>query len=283
MLSDDVIHHLRDVINTPDLSATRYRLLQEIGRGGMGIVYAAQDIELGRKVAIKIVNTAEEARTLALLEHPGIVPVHDSGELPDGRRYYVMKLVEGNRLDTYRASATSLEDRLRTFLRVCEPVAFAHSRGVVHRDLKPENVMIGSFGEVLVLDWGIAGRLDSEPGAAAGTRGYMPPEQHTGTPDVRGDIYSLGKLLEFLLGGTSPKPVRAIASRAVQLNRELRYPTVSDLAADVTRYLDGQRVHAYRESVFELASRWVLRNKPLVLLILAYLFGRAAIFFFMRR
>jgi serine/threonine protein kinase len=283
MLSDDVIHHLRNVINAPDLPGTRYQLLDEIGRGGMGIVYAAQDIILGRKVAIKVVNNREEARTLAFLEHPGIVPVHDSGELPDGRGYYVMKFVEGSRLDAYLASAPSLEDRLRTFLRVCEPVAFAHSRGVIHRDLKPENVMIGSFGEVLVLDWGIAGRLDSGPGAAAGTRGYMAPEQRTGITGVRSDIYSLGKLLEFLLEGISPKAVRAIASKAADPDREIRYPGVPDLAADIVRYLDGQRVHAYRESIFELASRWLAGNRPLVLLIVTYLLVRAAIFFWMRR
>jgi serine/threonine protein kinase len=282
MLSDDVIRRLQKVINAPDLTGTRYQLLDEIGRGGMGVVYAAHDVNLGRRVAVKVVNDAEEARTLAFLEHPGIVPVHDSGELPDGRQYYVMKLVEGVRLDKYRAAAPTLEDRLRTFLRICQPVAFAHVRGVIHRDLKPENVMIGSFGEVLVLDWGMAGRLESGPSAEAGTRGYMAPEQRAGITDVRSDIYSLGQLLEFLLEKTSPKAVRAIASKAGHPDREIRYPDVSDLAGDITRYLDGQRVNAYRESVFELASRWLSNHKPLALLILTYLLVRIAIFLVQR-
>jgi serine/threonine protein kinase len=283
MLSDEVINHLLNVINTPDLSGTRYRVLNEIGRGGMGVVYAAHDALLGRNVAVKIVNNRAEARTLAFLEHPGIVPVHDSGELPDGRLYYVMKFVEGVRLDTYRASAHTLEDRLRIFVRVCEPVAFAHSRGVIHRDLKPENIMIGSFGEVLVLDWGVAGRLDSAPDTAAGTPGYMAPEQTKGTTDIHTDIYSLGKVLEFLLDGTSREAIRAIASKAAHVSREMRYGSVSDLSADIMRYLDGRPVDAYREPIFERAYRWLSGNRTLVLLILTYVVIRVAIFFFARR
>src|SRR3954451_12205429 len=156
MLSDHVLSHLRTIIDFPDLSGTRYRVVEEIGRGGMGVVYQAYDEVLERTVALKVLNGPREARTLASLEHPGIVPVHDAGVLPDGRAFYAMKLVQGTRLDRYRAAAPSISDRLRTFLRICEPIAFAHSRGVIHRDLKHENLMIGDFGEVLVLDWGIA-------------------------------------------------------------------------------------------------------------------------------
>src|SRR3954463_674433 len=156
MLSDQVISHLPTVIDLPDLSSTRYRVIEEIGRGGMGVIYHAFDGVLQRSIALKVLNGTQEARTLASLEHPGILPVHDAGVLPDGRTFYAMKLVQGTRLDRYRATTPSTSDRLRTFLRICEPVAFAHSRGVIHRDLKPENLMIGDFGEVLVLDWGIA-------------------------------------------------------------------------------------------------------------------------------
>src|SRR6267142_582789 len=133
----------------------------------MGTVYRAEDTELDRQVAIKVLNAREaneelakrmvrEAQIIARLEHPGIVPVHDVGLLPDGRVFYAMKLVRGSRLDEYAAENNSLKDRLRKFQAACEAVAFAHAHGVIHRDLKPQNIMIGSFGEVLVLDWGVA-------------------------------------------------------------------------------------------------------------------------------
>ncbi len=282
MLSDRVFNHLRGVIDAPDVAGTRYELIEEIGRGGMGIVYLAHDNVLGRSVALKILSGTEEARTMASLEHPGIVPVHEAGTLPGGRSYYAMKFVQGTRLDNYRVGAPSLADRLRTFLRICEPVAFAHSRGVIHRDLKPENVMIGEFGEVLVLDWGVAGRLDTTA-TVAGTQGYMSPEQLAGITDARTDIYSLGKVLEYLLAATDPKPAQAIAAKASNPDSSLRYSSVLEFAEDVVRFLDGQPVRAYRESPFERAVRWISRNNTLTLLILTYLLVRSAIFFFFRR
>ena len=189
-LPDRVVDHLRQICDTPDLSGTRYRLLGELGRGGMGTVYAAEDTVLERRVALKVLNEPDldgeaaarllrEARVVARLEHPGIVPVYDAGALADGRVYYAMKLVEGRRLDEVRASAASVADLLRVFERLCEAVAFAHAHGVVHRDLKPENVMVGPFGEVLVMDWRVAKVLGAEeaPGTVAGTPEYMAPEQ----------------------------------------------------------------------------------------------------------
>ena len=140
MLSDRTVNHLRAVIDSPDLEGTRYEVIEEIGRGGMGVVYLAHDRVLERRIALKILNSPAEARTLAALEHPGIVPVHDAGALPDGRTYYAMKFVEGMRLDKFRETAPSLSDRLRVFVRICEPVAFAHSHALIHRDLKPEKV-----------------------------------------------------------------------------------------------------------------------------------------------
>jgi serine/threonine protein kinase len=103
-----------------------------------------------------------EARIIAQLEHPSIVPVHDVGELPDGRVFYVMKFVQGSRLDQYAQETHSLPDLLRIFQKVCEAVAFAHAHGVIHRDLKPENIMAGAFGEVLVMDWGLAKIVEAE-------------------------------------------------------------------------------------------------------------------------
>jgi len=172
-LSDDKLNHLRSVVSEPDFSATKYTFVQELGRGGMGTVYLAEDRELDRLVAIKVLNTPDitedlrnrmirEAQIIARLEHPGIVPVHDVGTLSDGRIYYAMKYVRGSRLDEYAAQGAPLRDRLRKFQSVCDAVAFAHAHGVIHRDLKPQNIMIGSFGEVLVLDWGVAKLVNGE-------------------------------------------------------------------------------------------------------------------------
>jgi serine/threonine protein kinase len=165
-ISDAALRHLRAMADLPDLDGTPYEILETLGRGGMGTVYLALDRRLDREVALKIVQLPDgsgeevdrllrEARVLAKLEHSGIVPVHDAGLLPDGRAFYAMKRVRGLRLDEH-ARAVPLPERLRAFERICEAVAFAHAHGVIHRDLKPENVMVGPFGEVLVLDWGVA-------------------------------------------------------------------------------------------------------------------------------
>jgi serine/threonine-protein kinase len=163
-LDDGAVAHLREVAEWPDLGE-RYAIRGRLGRGGMGVVYAAHDAVIGREVAVKVLDDLlhgasaarllAEARILGRLEHPGIVPVHDAGTLPDGRVYYVMKLVRGEPLDV-AARSRSLNERLDLFLRICETVSFAHARGVVHRDLKPANIMLGAFGEVLVMDWGVA-------------------------------------------------------------------------------------------------------------------------------
>jgi serine/threonine protein kinase len=169
-LSDAAVDHLRDVADWPVPVGDRYEIVEPVARGGMGAVYRARDRALDRIVAVKVISPTavgadaiarmrREARVLARLEHPGIVPVYDVGELDDGRLFYVMKLVQGPRLDDHVAERP-LTERLRIFTRICEPVAFAHAHGVIHRDLKPENVMVGPFGEVLVLDWGASLILD---------------------------------------------------------------------------------------------------------------------------
>jgi serine/threonine protein kinase len=185
-LSDDTVDHLRRVADWPDLTGTRYDIVEKIGAGGMGTVYEAEDHELRRRVALKILSDPsvdrgladrmlEEARIIAQLEHPGIVPVHDVGRLPDGRIFYVMKRIRGRRLDEHVEGARSVAQRLRIFERICEAVAFAHAHGVIHRDLKPQNVMLGAFGEVLVLDWGVAkvlaeAKSPTEAGTPAGAK-----------------------------------------------------------------------------------------------------------------
>jgi serine/threonine protein kinase len=181
-LSDNAVERLREEADLPDLGGSKYLVLHKLGSGGMGTVYLAQDVDLGRKVAVKVMNVADsagalasrmmrEARIVALLEHPSIVPIHDVGALDDGRVFYAMKLVQGKRLDQSAGGAASLYDMLRIFQKVCEAVAFAHTRGVIHRDLKPENIMVGPFGEVLVMDWGVAKVLSAGRAEAALTSG----------------------------------------------------------------------------------------------------------------
>lgn len=307
-LSDDKLNYLRTVVANPDFSSTKYTFIRELARGGMGTVYLVEDRELNRLVAIKVLNTPEitedlrnrmvrEAQIIARLEHPGIVPVHDVGTLPDGRVFYAMKFVRGSRLDEYAAVNDSIRDRLRKFQAVCDAVAFAHAHGVIHRDLKPQNIMIGSFGEVLVLDWGIA-KILKEPstnytnksvksvdgfntnaGTVIGTRDYMSPEQARGEVDQldeRADVYSLGAVLHFLLKDQA-KPGRAaeaICLKATANAKADRYSSASELSADIGRLLDAEPVSAYQENAIEKASRWVSKNRFLVLLVLAYLLMR---------
>ena len=288
-ISDRALERLRDGAEIPDLAGTHYRLIERVARGGMGVVYIAEDEKLQRRVALKILDVPRtegdlatrlirEARVLARLEHPGIVPVHDVGTLADGRVFYTMKFVEGRRLDQYIASVNSVPDRLRLFLRICDAVGFAHARGVLHRDLKPANIMVGPFGEVLVLDWGLAKILREEvlhttretdpeatilekpkPSATAsdtteisavtehgtvmGTPGYMSPEQARGDVknlDARSDIFSLGALLRFLLTG---KPEEASAPGGARVDKSLSaICTKATAAAPAERYPNVQEL-----------------------------------------
>jgi predicted Ser/Thr protein kinase len=152
-ISDAAIGHLREVITLPDLAGTKYEIVAPLGSGGMGTVYRARDRELDREVALKVLHgplvspdardrMLREAKVLASLEHPGIVPVHDVGTTADGRLFYAMKLIRGGALDTIASGERSVIDLLQVFRRICEAVAFAHARGIVHRDLKPSNIML---------------------------------------------------------------------------------------------------------------------------------------------
>jgi len=290
---DAAIARLRALEDRPDFSGTRYELRERIGQGGMGIVFRGLDRELDREVAIKVTawSTAAdadrlraEARVLARLEHPGIVPVHDVGQLPDGRVFTVMMLVRGERLDA-RAPELTLPDRLRLFDRICDTVSFAHARGLVHRDLKPANIMVGEHGQVLVLDWGLARaeRDGSASGSAGGgTEGYMAPEQSTSAFDVRSDVFALGVILRDVAGagGTAiPRPLASIVTHATDPDPAQRYASPTDLAADVRRFVDGAAVGAHRESALEWTARQARIYRTPIGLLLAYLAMRGLLLF----
>jgi serine/threonine-protein kinase len=228
-----------------------YEVLGQLGQGGMGVVWRGRDRRLGREVAVKVMKAGlageprlarrflEEAQVASQLAHPAIPPIHELGELPDGRPYFVMKLVQGRTLaDLLDERPDPCHEQARfvaIFEQVCQALAYAHSKGVLHRDLKPHNVMVGAFGEVQVMDWGLAKVLaaaqppeavaaeaagsavatarTAEPddatqeGAALGTPAYMAPEQargEVGRLDRRCDVFGLGALLCEVLTGQPP-------------------------------------------------------------------------------
>jgi eukaryotic-like serine/threonine-protein kinase len=250
-VTDSVLDHLRHVAALPDLTATRCELDSEIGRGGMGVVYAARDRQLGRRVALKILDSAlaGEAQLIARLEHPAIVPIYEAGMLPDGRAFYAMKLVAGAPLDRYLVESPSLAERLRIIRRVGEALAFAHARGAIHRDLKPQNVMVGEFGEVYVMDWGVD--------AVAGTPAYRAPDPRL---DQRSDIYALGALLKFVLPASAPPALRAIAAKATSEDPAARYPDGPAFLADLERFREGLAVQAWSEPLWHRLRRFWSRN-----------------------
>ncbi len=236
------------VIRPPVVAATRaivdrsrYQIREELARGGMGRISIADDRALGRLVAIKeilreapdiVARFERELALTARLQHPGIVTVHDGGQWPDGHLVYVMRLVSGESLEARIGRCATFEDRMELLPNVIAAVdalAYAHSQGVIHRDLKPANILIGDFGETVVIDWGLAKELgapgieprsetiggssasgETEVGDVIGTPAYMPPEQASGgSVDERADVYALGAVLYHLLAGRAPYPGRS--------------------------------------------------------------------------
>src|SRR5579871_6508055 len=234
----------------------RYHILRPHDKGGIGEVFVALDQELNREVALKEIQEryvedsrsrgrfVREAEITGSLEHPGIVPVYGLGQYADGRPYYAMRFIRGETLkdaiaryhgedkDRSRSPEFELRALLTRFVTVCNTLAYAHSRGVIHRDIKPANIMLGQYGETLVVDWGMAKAMaeqvdaasraasgsarlaeptlmpqlsdsvETQAGSAMGTPAYMSPEQAAGRLDLLGpasDIYSLGATLYTLL------------------------------------------------------------------------------------
>jgi eukaryotic-like serine/threonine-protein kinase len=212
------------------------RIFKELARGGMGRIHPATDRNLLRHVALKRLDKTlaehpfyrdgfiAEAQMTGQLEHPNIVPVHELAIDATGVPYFTMKLVQGIPFNRWLASplhplgsSDRLEEGLAILLKICDAVAYAHHRGVIHRDLKPENIMVASFGQVYVMDWGLARLSITEPASGkmaqmaapgpCGTPGYMAPEQARGNPaemDERSDVFGLGAILYEIVTGTTP-------------------------------------------------------------------------------
>jgi serine/threonine protein kinase len=260
----------------------RYQPFGEIARGGMGAILRGRDPDLGRDLAVKVLLEAhrgqrelvrrfvEEAQIAGQLQHPGIVPVYELGTFADSRPYFTMKLVTGRTLAEGLNERSDARDDLARFLgifeRVCQTVAYAQARGVIHRDLKPSNIMLGGFGQVQVMDWGLAKVLkkggiadeppvseapepeaspirtvrsssegdDSQAGSALGTPAYMAPEQARGDVkrvDRRADVFGLGSILCEILTG---QPAYTGPSKAEVTRQAIRGDT-----ADARARLDG--------------------------------------------
>jgi hypothetical protein len=272
-----------------------YELGLKLGSGGIGVVYEARQTSINRSVAVKMLQEQEadatqsrkfleEAVITGELDHPNIVPVYDLGRTKDGQLFYAMKQVRGTPWRDVLHTQT-MEERLRILLRSSDAVAFAHSRGVVHRDLKPENIMLGEFGEVLVMDWGLAlhrDRHNESNSSLGGTPGFMAPEMVLGPISAIGphsDIYLLGAILFQVINGYPPhsgkdqmdcllnaarnkiEPAEEsgelldIALKALAKSATDRFSTVLEFQAAIREYLSHDESLALESDAQEAAER----------------------------
>lgn len=266
-------------------AASKYEILEQLGKGGVGVVYRARDLKLKRDVAIKLLHSSlvgnsdaderfnNEAVVMSALQHPSIPHVFDSGRTKCGRPFLTMKLVVGT---TLKKNLDDIEDKSarariihEVFARICEAVAYAHSQEMIHLDLKPQNIMVGKFGEVLLLDWGMARTITSPtsntkprpvPSSPVfGTLQYMAPEQATGqTVDKQTDVFCLGGILCEILTGRPPyigenkhrvlsdAQSARLESAIIELTECGHHPTLVRLAL---RCLDPSRTNRPRDGL----------------------------------
>jgi WD40 repeat protein len=312
----DVRHGIGAQLRDPG----RYHIMGEHGRGGLGRVSRAHDRELGRDVAIKElisrghvdeVRFLREALITARLEHPGIVPVHEAGRWPDGTPFYAMKLVSGRSLRDLIGEAKTNDQRIALLdhvIAVADAIAYAHGRNIIHRDLKPANVIVGEFGETVVIDWGLAKDLTAveEPmapggpsptssddeltvaGSVLGTPAYMAPEQGRGEHvDQRADVFAIGTMLWELCAARRMPPdkpderhrmlrragidrdLATIINKALDPDPALRYRDAGALAADLKAFKSGVRIAARSYSLFAMLAHWTRRHRTLAISVTA--------------
>jgi ribose transport system substrate-binding protein len=287
---------------------TRYKIKKVIGEGAAGKVFLVKDFNFDREVAMKVPKQKDmqekeiddfirEAHVSASLEHPNIVPVYDLNVDNNGNIYLSMRKIKGHSLKNYTDSVRSgtgtfkempVADMILIFLKVCDAICYAHSKGQIHQDIKPENIMLGDFGEVFLIDWGSSSYSEDE---VALTPAYMSPEQAEGHVDERTDIYCLAATMfhvltlrlptqaesvnelwrkkrqgEITLATEAekkriPQPLLAIIMKALRAEPEERYQTVEAFAQDLKNYQAGLAVTAYRETFSGFFKRWYLHNK----------------------
>ncbi|MBD3241131.1 MAG: protein kinase, partial [Chitinivibrionales bacterium] len=297
----------------------RFHLVGEIGKGAAGRIYAMRDNSLNRTIAVKFLQKSREkkrgvkrqfiteARVTAMLEHPNIMPVYDIGATEKNEIFFTMRQVTGCSIgDAIRKANAgeelpdefaTLDGRVRIFLKICDALAYAHHQGFVHQDIKPDNIMLGEFGEALLLDWGSALNLKSTgPGGKNlyGTPAYMSPEQaRRERADERSDVYCVGasffhalflrhptwaedpdefweKKRNGVIDPVSdaerrrvPVALTAIALKAMHHDPAKRYQSIHELADDLKRYQAGRAVTAHRETLVESFLRWYRNNRRL--------------------
>lgn len=309
----------RSPVPLPHESSERFSLIEVIGSGANGEVYLAKDLNIQRHVAVKFLKREalsgeggisrfiHEARVTARLQHPGIVPVYDLDFTDDGRIFYSMGRIEGESLGwILENSSQERLDALRQpnafvslILKMCETIAYAHSKGVVHQDIKPDNIMLGSFGEVLVVDWGTSSDISGSDGTGAarlmGTPAYMSPEQaNCKQVDERSDVWCIGATMFHILFGRFPAiiaepgifwehkrkgriaeptpaerlavsaPLVSIVLKTLQADPDRRYPTVLALAEDLRNFQAGLAVSAHRDTIAGFLARWYRRRRSTI-------------------
>ncbi len=300
----------------PDRSSSRYEITGLIGKGGTGKVFSARDRALEREVAIKILHEKysvetkrnrrflHEARITASLEHPNILPIHDLDASPDGGLYVTMRQAKGISLgETIRKAAEgevprqveTANDCINIILKICDALAYAHEKGIIHQDIKPDNVILGEFGEVMLVDWGTASSSAEDAGMGkkklVGTPAYMSPEQaRKESADKRSDIYCIGSTFFHLMFRRHPvwadtpeefwekkkkgvldplnseevsrvdPRLTAIIMKCLKSDPDQRYQRVKELTGDLLKFQEGQAVSVFRDSLFDILKRWYRRN-----------------------